>query len=29
VQDVVGSRTAYACSYPTAEVTFAATERTR
>ena len=29
VQDVVGSRAAYACSYPTAEVTFAATERTR
>jgi hypothetical protein len=29
VQDVVGSQTTYACSYPTGQVTYAATERTR
>jgi len=29
VQDVVGSQATYACSYPTGQVTYAATERTR
>jgi hypothetical protein len=29
VQDVVGSRAAYACSYPNAQVTYSATETTR
>jgi hypothetical protein len=29
VQDVIGSRATYGCSYPTAQVAYAATERTR
>lgn len=29
VQDIVGSRAAYACSYPTAQVTYSVTETTR